>query len=1564
MMAADVINIGAVYVEEDLGSDLHGDLFYVTFNGGADNTQLSKLTFNGDLNQPGFGVGDLFFDTQDGGYGADHSFGFQIEKLQTANSNASVKATVQDGTSLLVLEFTNFVAGDLLVFSIDVDEVQYFDPAETDLSITNENFDPITSGVEFQNTLFQAEFSAPHYEFVEGQSKFRNRYDADFAGTNLSLPADDEGGKRDRTAGTALQLQQVPKPISLGGIVYQDRNEDLTLQSTDTRIAGVNLELFRLENGKYVTTGYQTTTDSQGRYEFGTQLGLQPGTYQVRETQPANYYSVGATPGKLDGATVGNTVANDPDVLTEVKILLGDQHVKDLNFAENLPSTLSGKVCVVTSGDDCHDANATKAPLAGVLIELRDASGTVIATQRTDANGRYEFIGLHSGVYSITEYTPTGLLDGDALAGSLGGIVNGGGLITQIVLTGDTRGVNYDFCELTPAELSGHTFYDQNNNGRRDSGESPLSNVVVVLWDADGAKVAETRTDAQGYYKFTGLPPGVYRVTEQTPADYIPGKADVGTVGGQRVGVSDSTGDVIASIKLGAGGVGLNYDFGEILPGSIAGRVISDTNGNCIIDAAGEMPLSGVRIELLDQSGTVLQTTLTDAEGRYTFDDLLPGNYSIREIQPAGYFNGDHHAGSGGGDDSIEDLVTSIIIQPGQDVVDYDFCELPPGSIAGNVYVDSDQDCILDAGEKMLSGVTITLLNANGQVVATTQTDANGAYLFQGLEPGVYTVRESQPAGYLQGSQKAGSGGGNDSQQDVVSAIALNPGAALVNYDFCEIEPATIAGTVFVDSDDDCYFDSNEEPLAGVTVELLDANGNVLMSTVTDAQGNYQFAGLAPGRYAVRESQPTGYFQGGQKAGSGGGNDSVEDVISAIDISPGADLIDYDFCEVLPGSISGSVFVDLDFDCEQDPNESSLQSVQVDLLDAQGNVLATTTTAADGTYTFAGLRPGTYSVREHQPIGLFHGGQVAPTTGGDASVADLISGIQLSGGQHITDANFCEVPPVEISGYVFQDGPDITNATGTVPDDRYSVRDGKRTSDDTPLAGVTLQLRLVTGAQAGASSALPGYYSGDVIEVTTDANGYYSFPGLRAGAYIVFEIQPKDYVDSLDRPGTLGGVTLNSQSEVDAFFNAFPSSTLRQFSAGQMMDAVVGINLNPGESSQENNFSEVRAKSVLPPPPLPPTPPDVEKVVIVPPLYIPPQPILATPPTWSPLPLEIGFGHSSPPTWHLSVINAGYPRGLRNGEPVSETTVAENAEKLDLKSWTVDGMKRTNESWRSISTNAESRIQNNDVFHMEEGQPLAGDFNGDGVDEIALFADGEWFIDLNGNGVWDEDDIWLRMGNKGDQPVVGDWDGDGKSDVGIFGEQWDGDQRAIAAEPGLPDPDNLTRARFKNVPPSSEEAPDTPRLLKRSRDGEARADLIDHVFRFGSGKDIAVSGDFNGDGIATIGVFRDGQWRLDVNGDGKLTSDDEQHEFGAEGDLPLVGDFDGDGIEELAIVRGNQVFVDSNGNGQIDATDQVFEIDSSTGTVLVGDFDGDGLDEPIVHQSSSQQRVLQARRAM
>ncbi|GAG35887.1 unnamed protein product, partial [marine sediment metagenome] len=238
-----------------------------------------------------------------------------------------------------------------------------------------------------------------------------------------------------------------------------------------------------------------------------------------------------------------------------------------------------------------------------------------------------------------------------------------------------------------------------------------------------------------------------------------------------------------------------------------------------------------------------------------------------------------------------------------------------------------------------------------------------------------------------------------------------------------------------------------------------------------------------------------------------------------------------------------------------------------------------------------------------------------------------------------------------------------------------------------------------------------------------------------------------------------------------------------------------------------------------------------------------------------------------------------------------------------------------------------------------------GDFNGDGITDVGIFTDGQWLIDLNGNGVWDDDDLWAKLGHRDDHPVTGDWDADGKTDIGIFGPAWIGDPRAIEAEPGMPDARNERSGRHKNMPPEPGEAAIGWRRMKRTATGKLRTDLIDHVFHFGTAGDRAITGDWNGDGKSTIGVFREGIWLLDVDGNGVWSDGDESVDYGSKNDLPVVGDFNGDGVDDVGVFRDGHWTIDSDGNRRFDATDEVFELGQPGDVPITGDFDGDGADQ-------------------
>ena len=1464
---ADPLWVGGVYVEEDNGADLHGDSFYVTFRGGAAGTQLTRLVIDTDQGAQGFSSGDNIFDIADGGLGSDHSFPFRVELMTAQASNARVTASVLDGGMQLVLTFENFFAGDKLKFSIDVDEIQRYRNEQGPDAI-NPNVDPITSGVEFAESKLKATFIAPHFEDASTEGSFVNTYDAVLTPTRLDLPLDNEGGLRDRSAGAVATVHQVPKPIELSGTVYVDNNLNLVQDSGEVGIGGVSLTLFRLDNGNYVTTGQSTTTDGQGRYQFGFNLGLMPGTYQIREMQPDGYLSVGAVPGMLNGqAGLGSTVAGNKDVLTSIAIPLGD------------------------------------------------SSGTKL-----------------------------------------------------------------DFAEAQPVQISGFVYRDNNDNGQRESGEGGIGNVEIQITSIEtiAAPVTQTtRTLADGSYRFIGLPPGRYRISETVqPVGFFDGKETPGTIGGQSRGTSNVN-DQITEIRLDGNDNGIEFNFGEIEPASLSGHVCVALPGfDCFSsEPNSSSPLPGVKIELVNAAGEVVATTFTGSDGGYRFEQLPAGVYQIVETQPAGLLDGLSRAGVIGGVTTGNAIngtrIEQIAIGGGQRGVNYDFCELPPATLSGHVYRDDNNDGIRQNNETLLAGAIIRLYDAAGAVVGETVTNSQGLYRFTDLRKGTYRISEETPAGYLDGKESVGRIAGNVVGElegpDTIKSIVLPSGMQGSDYDFGEILPASISGNVYEDADGDCVRDPGEVSLSNVLIELLDAQGAIVGTTRTDAFGNYQFDNLLPGTYTLREQQPEGYIQGGQMAGSAGGNATLTDIISAIALSAGVRATDYDFCEQRVASLEGMVFADLNEDCIFDADESPLSGVRVELLDEGGRVIDSVLTDAQGNYRFVNLRPGIYSVREIQPDGYFQGGQMAPAGVADTSIADLIAGISLRSGQNVSQLDFCEVPPATIAGYVFQDGEAIETQDGNPPLILKGLRDGIRNEGDAPIGNVVLELRTRTGIPLPSRFALPGIYDTETIKVITDANGYYEFRGLRPGAYHIYQAQPQGYFDGRDTAGSIGGFAIN----VDDFISDLDTQNIiEQLSIDPATnpgrDAILMINLMPGGRSIENNFSEIvvtKTPTVNPPAPPPPTP--------QPPINPPPvngfasppfERVLVIPPFPKGRPDDPEAGYSVEYTWHLSVINAGEPRGYQANKRVNKERVAEASKLLNASQWTIDSLDRG--SWVIVSNQgAKSAKLSRNAFDVRGAKHLAGDFNGDGRDELALFKDGEWLLDINGNGIWDRGDLWAKLGEKGDLPVVGDWDNDGKDDIGIFGPEWEGDEDALKAEPGLPDPENHMVSVPKNLPRVDRIA-GRERLMQRSRNGDPRLDVIDHVFRFGGDSDQPVAGDFNGDGVSTLGIFNNGKWRIDVNGDGRFNdNEDSFFDFGQTGDIAVVGDFNGDGLDEIAVVRGRSLIVDSNGNGVLDATDRVFEIEGEQGYVVVGDFNGDGIDEAAFYSSIPMPSEPEARTA-
>ena len=185
---------------------------------------------------------------------------------------------------------------------------------------------------------------------------------------------------------------------------------------------------------------------------------------------------------------------------------------------------------------------------------------------------------------------------------------------------------------------------------------------------------------------------------------------------------------------------------------------------------------------------------------------------------------------------------------------------------ADRVWFDADDGGDLDSGETGISGVTVNLLNASRQVVATVTTNANGEFSFSGLSGGTfYYVEISDTAGKL-----------TDYYGTTAPAIAgelqiSNLTGDVDNTDdpnFGYNAKGAIGDTVFNDVDGDGTQDPGELGISGVTVKLyndddgdgvIDAGDDQVLATVTtDPNGNYMFSGLADGDYIVSIETPAG----------------------------------------------------------------------------------------------------------------------------------------------------------------------------------------------------------------------------------------------------------------------------------------------------------------------------------------------------------------------------------------------------------------------------------------------------------------------------------------------------------------------------------------------------------------------------------------------------------------------------------------------------------------------------------------------------------------------------------
>lgn len=606
----------------------------------------------------------------------------------------------------------------------------------------------------------------------------------------------------------------------LAGKVYYDANESSSFDNGEDPFKDITVELVGAD-GNVVAT---TKTDADGNYSF---TGLDAGTYTVKVTKA----------GELAELTQTEDPDGTKDNASGAIALNADNPVREnINFGYIKKHAISGTVYLDQNRDKMKDTGDID--LSGVTVNLLGKDGNVVATTTTDANGNYSFTGLNDGTYTVQVDKTGSLADKEQTEDPSGKADSRSQAITFTRSDPDVINVNFGYAD--DYSIHGLVYRDGDRNETHSATEKGYANQTVELRDKDGKVVATTTTDENGAYSFSKLPAGDYtvKVVKDGALTDLDQTEDPDST-------KDSTSGVIS---LGNDHrTETDVNFGYIANNSINGTIYRDGNRDGKKgDTEGRY--SGVTVQLLDKDGKVIGTTTTDKDGKYSFEHLPDGTYSVKVVKDGSLTDTDQ---TGDPDNKLDNASEPITLDEKNPTKgDVDFGYVPNNTIKGTVYRDDNRDKMINGDEPGLERVSVQLLDEDGKVLQTLDTDADGNYAFQHLPDGKYTVKVVRSSSIKDYDQTEDP----DATVDDTSAVyTMGPEHSLqekVNFGY--VPDYSIAGRVYRDSDKSGSYTDGEETFSGVTVDLLDKDGNVVGTTKTDADGNYSFEKLPAGTYRVK----------------------------------------------------------------------------------------------------------------------------------------------------------------------------------------------------------------------------------------------------------------------------------------------------------------------------------------------------------------------------------------------------------------------------------------------------------------------------------------------------------------------------------------------------------------------------------------------------------------------------------------------------------------------------------------------------------------------------------------
>ncbi len=321
---------------------------------------------------------------------------------------------------------------------------------------------------------------------------------------------------------------------------------------------------------------------------------------------------------------------------------------------------------------------------------------------------------------------------------------------------------------------------------------------------------------------------------------------------------------------------GQNWSTGETIwnndcsipTGSISGYKWNDLNENGSRETGGwqwvcnpwchlewtsaEPKLVGWTINLKNAAGAIVATTTTGADGSYSFNNLISGDYEVCEVLQGGWTN-------------ITPLCQTVDLSSDEDEYkNFGNHEQPTGSITVHKQVDNDGNGTYESGDAVAND-----LGFRWGLDGVTPSRSMGT-VATNLVFGNHSIAENTVAGYVYTGWYSTNNGSfscsnPQSQSQPPVSTPLGTGYENVEITLCNKRVGSISGYKWSDQDGDRNWDDGEDGLEGWTI-YLDLNNNLQLdpnepSTTTGADGSYTFSDLDFDSYYIREVNQTGWNQ-------------------------------------------------------------------------------------------------------------------------------------------------------------------------------------------------------------------------------------------------------------------------------------------------------------------------------------------------------------------------------------------------------------------------------------------------------------------------------------------------------------------------------------------------------------------------------------------------------------------------------------------------------------------------------------------------------------------------------